>query len=194
VPQGGVDLDEDHGSSLDLQACCYPAGVAQLFYTDVLSALAEAGVPHVIVGGVAVNLQGVPRFTSDLDLALAVDGESLAKAAVVLETLGLRSRLPVTHDELARPDIVRGWIEDRNLMALTFVDPAEPLREVDLVIASPVPYDEIERGADRLVSGTLELKVASIDVLVRMKTGTGRAQDASDVDALRRVQETLRGR
>ena len=29
---------------------------------------------------------------------------------------------------------------------------------------------------------------------VRMKSGTGRAQDASDVDALRRIQETLRGR
>ena len=168
--------------------------MAQLFYTDVLSALAEAGVPHVIVGGVAVNLQGVPRFTSDLDLAVAVAGGSLAKAAAVLEALGLRSRLPVTPDELARPDIVRGWIEDRNLMALTFVDPSEPLREVDLVIASPVPYDEIERSADRLKSGSLELKVASIDVLVRMKSGTGRAQDASDVDALRRVQETLRGR
>jgi hypothetical protein len=26
-------------------ASCYSAGVAQLFYTDVLSALAEAGVP-----------------------------------------------------------------------------------------------------------------------------------------------------
>jgi hypothetical protein len=74
------------------------------------------------------------------------------------------------------------------------VDPAEPLREVDLVIASPVPYDEIERSADRLALGDLELKVASIDVLIRMKSGTGRAQDASDVDALRRIQETLRGR
>ena len=79
-------------------------------------------------------------------------------------------------------------------MALTFVDPAEPLREVDLVIALPVPYDEMERSADRLWTGTLELKVASIDVLIRMKSGTGRAQDASDVDALRRIQETLRGR
>jgi hypothetical protein len=35
---------------------------------------------------------------------------------------------------------------------------------------------------------------ASIDVLIRMKSGTGRAQDSSDVDALRRIRETLRGR
>jgi hypothetical protein len=168
--------------------------VAQLFYHDVLAALSGAGVHHVIVGGMAVNLQGVPRFTSDLDVAVAIDGASLKTAAGVLRKLGLLSRLPVSDDDLGRPDVVRGWVAERNLVALTFVDPAEPLREVDLVIASPVPYDEIERSADRLAMGELELKVASIDVLIRMKSGTGRAQDASDVDALRRIQETLRGR
>ncbi len=168
--------------------------MAPLFYGDILTALAEAGVGHVVVGGVAVNLQGVPRFTSDLDLAVAIDGTSLVTAAAVLERLGLRCRLPVTPGDLARPDVVRGWIEERNLVALTFVDPAEPLREVDLVIALPVPYEEVERSADRVRAGTLELKVASIDVLIQMKSGTGRAQDASDVDALRRVQESLRGR
>jgi hypothetical protein len=39
--------------------------VAGLFYEDVLNGLAAAGVPFVVVGGVAVNLQGVPRFTAD---------------------------------------------------------------------------------------------------------------------------------
>ena len=58
----------------------------------------------------------------------------------------------------------------------------------------PFPMTRIERSADRLRTGALELKVASIDVLIRMKSGTGRAQDASDVDALRRIQESLRGR
>jgi len=41
--------------------------VAGLFYHDVLAELSEAGVRFVVVGGVAVNLQGVPRFTSDVD-------------------------------------------------------------------------------------------------------------------------------
>jgi hypothetical protein len=168
--------------------------VAHLFYHDVLAGLSRAGVPHVIVGGMAVNLQGVPRFTADLDVAVAIDGESLVTAAGVLREMGLRCRLPVTDEDLSRPDVVRGWVAERNLMALTFVDPVEPLREVDLVIGAPVSYEEIERSADLLRTGDLELKVASIGVLIRMKTGTGRAQDAADVDALRRIQETLRAR
>jgi hypothetical protein len=48
--------------------------VAPLFHDDVLSALAAAGVGHVILGGLAVNLQGVPRFTSDVDALRRVQG------------------------------------------------------------------------------------------------------------------------
>jgi len=43
------------------------------------------------------------------------------------------------------------------------------------------------------VAVNLQVPVASIDALIRMKEGSGRAQDASDVEALRRVKEVLRG-
>ncbi len=165
-----------------------------LFYHDVFSALIGAQARFVVVGGVAVNLQGVPRFTADLDLAVALDGASLAAAADALTALGLRSRLPGTTAELRDDASVRAWIAERNLQAITFADPSQPLREVDLVVASPVPFEELERGADAMESGGSRILVASIDALIRMKTGTGRAQDDADVDALRRVQELSRGR
>ncbi len=162
--------------------------MAGLFYHDVLSALSGAGFPFVVVGGVAVNLQGVPRFTADLDVAIALDGPTLSSAARTLDSLGLGPRLPEPAAELADPDVVRRWVAERNLQAITFVDPRDPLREVDLVIASPVPFEEIARTAERMTAAGVTFAVASIDVLIRMKTGTGRAQDASDVDALRRVR------
>ena len=164
-----------------------------LFYHDVFSALRGGGARFVVVGGVAVNLQGVPRFTADLDVAVALDGRSLAAAVDAVTALGLRPRLPVPPDELRDEAVVRSWVAERNVQALTFTDPAQPLREVDLVVASPVPFDDLERSADEMQSGGEKILVASIDALVRMKTGTGRAQDDSDVDALRRVQELTRG-
>jgi hypothetical protein len=162
--------------------------VSGLFYHDVLSALTAGGVPFVVVGGLAVNLQGVPRFTADLDVAVALDGTVLATAARVLGTLGLSPRLPIAVEELERTDLVRGWVAERNPRALTFVDPSDPLREVDLVVSSPVPFEELARTADVLSAAGLRFPVASIDALIRMKIGTGRAQDASDVDAQQRIR------
>ena len=40
-----------------------------LFYHQALRSLTAEGVRFVVVGGVAVNLQGVPRFTADLHVA-----------------------------------------------------------------------------------------------------------------------------
>ena len=167
--------------------------MAGLFYHDALAALSGAGLPFVVVGGVAVNLQGVPRFTADLDVAVALDGAVVGRAARALSVLGLRPRLPVTQDELSSSAVIQSWVEDRNLTAITFVDPAEPLREVDLVVASPVPFEELLRTADTVTAGGVAFPVASIDALIRMKSGTGRAQDASDVEALQRVRGGTRG-
>jgi len=70
----------------------------------------------------------------------------------------------------------------------TFQHPTNPLRQVDLVIA-PFSYEDIDADAETLHADGLSLRVASAATLIRMKTGTGRDQDASDVDALKRIAE-----
>lgn len=39
-----------------------------MFYNDVFGILNKYKVKYVVIGGTAVNLHGVPRFTADLDL------------------------------------------------------------------------------------------------------------------------------
>ena len=41
--------------------------------SQVLATLHESGARYLVVGGVAVVLQGHPRFTADLALVLALD-------------------------------------------------------------------------------------------------------------------------
>ena len=163
-----------------------------LFYHDVFRALLDAKIPFVVVGGVAVNLQGVPRFTADVDVAVPF-GPELHAAALALERLGLRPRLPVPLSQLADLDVVREWMRERNLQAFTMQDPAVPLREVDLLLSSAVPFEELERSADRMKAADLEIAVASIDDLIRMKSAAfQREQDRSDVEALKKLREALR--
>ncbi len=165
-----------------------------LFYHDVLAAFHAAGVPAVVVGGVALNLRGVQRSTSDLDLAISLDATSLPAAVRTVQGLGLRSRLPEPESRLCDPEVVRGWVEERNLVALKFTDPADPLREVDLLVASPVPFPELARGASRFEAGEVSFLVASAADLIRMKSDTGRAIDEDDVADLRRLEELTRDR
>ena len=59
-----------------------------MFYLDVLEQFYRNGVRYLIVGGLAVNLYGVPRVTQDIDVIIATDPENILKMNSILKGLG----------------------------------------------------------------------------------------------------------
>ncbi len=55
---------------------------------DLLSAFADEHVDYLLVGGQAVALHGVPRFTNDADLWLRDTTENLERAKRALTSFG----------------------------------------------------------------------------------------------------------
>lgn len=156
-----------------------------MFARDVARALDDGGVEHCIVGGLAVNLHGIPRATYDVDIVVRREREVLAKCRVALESIGLRCRLPIQLEELSTEsteDLAR-----RNLIAVTFTDPSDPLREVDVLVAPPVPAEELLARSTVLESAELALRVVSLADLVAMKRAAGRPQDLADLAHLERL-------
>ena len=157
-------------------------------YEAVFRALNQAAVRYLVVGGVAVVLHGVPRTTADLDLVLALDEHNLLSAVTTLESLGFRPRAPVPAIQLADPQRRQKWIREKGMRAFSFHDPRSGYREVDILIDHVLDFDSAwgRRRTER--AGDLEIPVASMEDLIALKRGTGRAQDASDVEALERLR------
>lgn len=153
-------------------------------YLDVLTALDAAGVRYVVVGGVAVTLQGHMRATVDLDLVIDLLTENVSTAVEALQGLGLVPRLPVPASSLADEATRREWVEERNLTVFSMHDPLDPRREVDLFADPPIDPVELLARADRMRLGTLSVPVASRGDLIAMKRLAGRPQDLADVAAL----------
>lgn len=51
---------------------------------DLLGALDAEGVEYVLLGGQAVNLHGIPRFTEDIDLFVRPTRENVARLRAAL--------------------------------------------------------------------------------------------------------------
>lgn len=79
--------------------------VSGVFYHDALRALFDRQARFVVVGGVAVNLQGVPRPTADLDIAIELSLEDVRAVAAAFASIGLRPRLPAAGREQDLADI-----------------------------------------------------------------------------------------
>jgi hypothetical protein len=161
---------------------------AGVFYLELFRALEADRVRYLVAGGLAVNLHGVARLTMDVDLVIALDAENLGRFVSAASRLSLRPVVPVQLTDLADEAKVRNWIVDKRMLAFALRPPAPSDPVVDLLVQTPMPFEAAyARRVEKTVAG-VAVSIASIEDLVAMKTGTGRAKDASDIAALRALQ------
>lgn len=151
-----------------------------MFIQKICFALDKANVLYAIVGGYAVALHGVIRGTVDVDIAIEWSLENLQNAENALKGIGLVSLIPITAEMLFqfRDD----YIQNRNLIAWNFYDPANPINQVDIVINYNLK-DELQTKKITTSLGTIP--ILSLQELIQMKEASGRPQDLEDVKALK---------
>lgn len=159
-------------------------------YLELVKALDAAGVRFVVVGGVAVILHGVPRTTYDLDLIVDLAPENVERLVSLMDRLGYRPRAPVDPHGLADPARRDAWVREKGLRAFTFWHERGP--EIDVLLDVGADYAVAARDALTLDVEGSPLRIASIDVLIALKSASGREQDRSDIEALRRARELAR--
>jgi predicted nucleotidyltransferase len=150
---------------------------------QILEALAEEGAPGALLGGLAVSAWTEPRFTRDVDLAVAVANDEDAERLIHrLQGRGYSLLATVEQTAVARLATARllppGQVEEGMV--------------VDLLFASSGIEPEIVSAAlDLDVGGAVPAKVACIGHLVALKLlahdPNERPQDGLDLRALRSV-------
>ena len=165
-----------------------------MLYEELFRGLAAARIRYVVVGGVALVLHGVVRFTADLDLLVALDPENLDAFLEAMEDLGYKSKLPLRAKAFADPQMRAEWKEMRGMHVFTFYHPQRPVELVDVFIDEPIDFAAVERDKRIFTARGVEIPAISIPHLKQLKTLSGRPQDLADIQALEeleRDEETL---
>lgn len=126
-----------------------------------------------LVGGLAISVRAIPRFTKDLDFAVAVAGDPEAEG--VVHKLGGRGYRPVEVLEQEYVKRMSGVRLERGGSGVV----------VDLLFASSGIEGEVVAAATRLeVLPQLTAPVATTGHLIALKVLAGRNQDLTDLEAL----------
>jgi hypothetical protein len=155
----------------------------------VFSALEQARVRYLVVGGVAVVLHGHLRVTADLDIVLDLAPANAVAAVRALGGLGFRPRAPVALEQFADPAIRRGWIEDKGLTVFSLWSPSSPGTEVDLFVREPFDFDTTYSRAVMVDLEGTRVPVIDLPDLIALKRAAGRGKDLEDVEALTAILE-----
>lgn len=153
-------------------------------YESLLKEFTDKKLRYLIVGGVAVNLHGYPRFTNDIDILLALDRENLAKMADIMKEMGYEQRLPISIQELEDTAKVRTFIQDKGLVAYSFIHANEPQFNIDVLVGDSIEFEKFTTHTMHAEVWGLDVPVVSIDDLIAMKKNSDREKDVQDVVAL----------
>lgn len=140
----------------------------------VFGALERERVRYVVFGAIALNLQGLARFTDDLDLFVAPDAENIDRLKKALFSV-FRD---VEIDQITAEDLLGDY------PAVQYVAPDETF-QIDILtrLGTAFAFDDLE--AERIQMGTLSVSVATPKTLYRMKRDTVRLKDRADAEMLR---------
>lgn len=159
-----------------------------IIYEEILRDFSRERVKYVLVGGVALNLLGYMRATMDLDLLVEMSDENLGKIVRIMKKRGYVVRQPVDPMGIAEKKTRRSWIREKHMKAFNFYKDKE-LKEVDLIIESPVTFEQAVKEVKRIRLGDLTLPVISVDHLIQMKQKAARPDDLRDVEILREIKK-----
>ena len=155
-------------------------------YLDLFTSLNKHNINYLLIGGLAMNLHGVPRMTMDVDLVIALDANNIAKLANCASELGLYPNVPVKLEELADGEKRDALFTEKHLIALSLISNMPAMPTVDIVIHHPLDFKlAFNKKVVRDIAGT-PIMLACIEDMITLKQAAGRAQDLSDITHLKR--------
>ncbi len=144
-------------------------------FLQIIDALNRHGVDYMVVGGFAVFLHGVPRFTADLDVFVRPDEENAGRLRTAL-------RAVYPSDDVI-DDLTLA--EMREYAVLRYGTPSGFYVDIMAKLGEAVGFDDL-----RAIASTFEgvqVRLADPASLLKMKGDSVRPQDQADAVYLREL-------
>ncbi len=162
-----------------------------ILYEEILREFQRAKVKYVLCGGMAFNLLGGERNTLDMDILVEMTDGNLRKIVKILKKSGYYVKQPVDPMMIADKKTREDWIKNKNMKAFNFYK-ENGLKEVDIIIDTPVSYEDAKKDILWFKGGDIKIPVISIDNLIKMKKNTGRNIDKLDIEELKKIKKLKR--
>lgn len=145
-------------------------------FEKLLVLLADAKVDFVLVGGLAVTLQGYVRFTEDVDILIDSDPDNIARLLEALADYG---------EGFSRELSLQDFAEEEG--AIRIIEATE-LCQIDVfTILSGRNYRDVVTDADCMTLNERLIHYASKASLIAWKEASARQKDRLDALALKEL-------
>lgn len=152
---------------------------------ELLRRLHNAGIEHVLIGGLAVNAHGVIRATKDVDICPSPHPDNLDRLATLLLQLGVH-QLGVDDEGFVPREMPLDPTRPGDLAEGGNFRLETPLGVLDIMqwipgIDAEQAYDTLLRDARQATAFGVTIRVCSLAALREMKRAAARPRDLQDL-------------
>jgi predicted nucleotidyltransferase len=155
--------------------------------TRITKRLADANVEFVIAGGLGTLLHGSALMTRDVDVACRMEPDNLLRIFAAFEELHPSHRMTPQKLPFTRDQAERGGL--KNLYLSTDWGQLDCLGDIKGIGG----YAECLADSEPIEIDGAEIRVLTLDALIRAKRAMGRPRDLHAVLELEAIRERLRG-
>ncbi|MBI5555993.1 MAG: hypothetical protein HY920_09120 [Elusimicrobia bacterium] len=157
-------------------------------YLGIFKEFNAKKIKYMVVGGLAVNFYGIPRMTYDIDILLCLNDENVHTFLGLMKKWDFKPKAPVNIMDFADQEKRKDWLTNKNMKAFNFVNPQWGVSEIDIILDSPVSYEEAIISVKGVDLKGIIVPTISIKDLIKMKQISNRQQDISDICHLTRIK------
>ncbi len=157
--------------------------------TQILRVLGKHGVDHIVVGGLGGVLHGAPMSTDDLDIVPALRKTNLDVLASALNEM--HARVQIADEPNGIPMDFTGKDLQRWIVDFRFLNLMTDFGRLDILYRpeGTSGYQDLTGNAEKLELGELEIRVASLEDIIRSKQAVARDRDLEQLPTLRLLLE-----
>jgi hypothetical protein len=155
----------------------------------ILKMLYDCKIKYILVGGLAINLYGIPRTTIDVDIMIELNNDNILNLINCFKANGFRLRQPIDEKKLIDKEYRKQLKEEKNVIVLTLENPNNPLEVLDFFIDNPIDFNKAYSRKKILKVDDFEIYIASIEDIIEIKKISDRPLDISDIENLKLLKE-----
>jgi len=149
-------------------------------FLKVLKAMEDEGVDYILIGGFAVILHGLPRFTIGMDFFMKMAEKNVQKLRKALYSIFRDSDIEeITFDELVKYPVIR------------YGTPNGFHIDIMAQLGETATYEDLEYEIME-VQGQ-KIRVATAETLLKLKEGSIRPEDKGDALFLKELLHRKKG-
>jgi hypothetical protein len=148
--------------------------MSSIYYEEELKELNKSGLKYLIVGGIAVNLHGLPRLTRDLDLMIDINADNLQKFVKVMKKLNYATKFPINE-----------W---QGKSAIAFFSDQDDSKQIDVLLKNPIDFKAAYKRRKMFKINEASFNCVGFDDLLKMKEIAGRDRDLIDMGYLKKFK------